>query len=396
MSDPSRSRPDERRVVGLMSGTSLDGVDAACCRVVAPPDGDPTEYEVTVESFVERAYDDDLRTRLVEACREGTVEDVLELDVVLGEVFATVARRAWRAAGHGAADVDLIGSHGQTLRHRPEPLDLPGGGSSRATLQVGDGSIVAGHTGVATVSDFRPRDVAAGGHGAPLAPFLDLVAFGAPDRTRAIQNVGGIANCTLLPADPDPGSVRAFDTGPGNAVIDAVVEAVTDGEATYDVDGELAAAGTVEEDLVADRLTAPYFRTDPPKTTGRTRFGREYAAEFLREARERGLDDVDVVASATALTARSIADAYERFAPTYPDEISVCGGGAYNPTLMAALDRATDAPVYRLRELGMAADRKEATLFALLAVTHADGVPNNVPAATGADRRVVMGKRSEP
>lgn len=387
-----------RYALGLLSGTSLDGVDAACCRVTNTSERtDALGYEIEIESFVTREYDRDLRDRLVALCDDetGTVDEVCQMNVAIAEMFADVAAAAWRAAGVDRSEVDVIGSHGQTVWHVPDREPLPGTTDrSRSTFQIGDGCIIAERTGIPTVSDFRMRDIAAGGHGAPLAPFVDAVSFVDSDSFRAIQNIGGIGNCTLLPSSPDLDEVRAFDTGPGNMVIDAVVELLTDGEQTYDIDGEIAAEGSVDRELVDEFLHDPYFREEPPKSTGREYFGYEYARRFITNGRDRDLMDADIVASATALTARSIADAYERFSSEYPDEIYVSGGGAYNPTLMRLLDEKSAAPVRRLRELGVEGDAKEAMLFALLAATRLDDVPNNVPNATGAERPVVMGKLS--
>lgn len=397
-SDHSLDHGRERIAVGVMSGTSLDGIDASCCRVVQSDPGDPFGYDVVVESFVEQSYDLATRTRLLELCDDetGTVDEVCRSNVALAEAFADAAVAAWREAGRSRDDVDVVGSHGQTVWHIPERESYLGVETrSRSTLQLGDGCVIADRTGVTTISDFRMGDIAAGGHGAPLTPFLDAACFASDEAFRAIQNVGGIGNCTLLPPSPERDDVIAFDTGPGNMVVDAVVELETGGERTYDVDGQLAAAGSVDDGLVSAFLDDSYFTKHPPKTTGRERFGHEYAQRFVATADERGLTTEDVVASATALTARSIADAYETFSPRYPDEIYVSGGGAYNPTLLALLDEATDSPVARSRALGIAADRKEAVLLALLGVTCIDGVPNNIPAATGAHRAVTMGKRSE-
>lgn len=388
----------ERYAIGLMSGTSLDGIDAAVCRVTRTGSG-PLGYDVSVESFETTEYDEPFRNHL-EALTDdetGRVDDVAVVNVALGEAFAEAAEQAREAVGLTRSDIDVIGSHGQTVWHVPDRVRLPGRpGRSRATLQIGDGSVIADRTDTKTVSDFRSRDVAAGGHGAPLAPLLDASQFAAADRVRALQNVGGIGNCTVLPPDPAPEDVVAFDTGPGNMVIDGVVDLITDGRLSYDEDGTIAAAGDVDQDLVATFLEDPYFETVPPKTTGRERFGREYAERFVATGRNRGLDDEDIVAAATALTARSIADAYDRFAPRYPEEVYVSGGGANNPTLMSMLEAAVDAPVHRLDTLGMNGDAKEAALFALLAVARLDGVPNNLPRATGADEPVIMGKVSLP
>lgn len=388
---------NQRVVVGLMSGTSLDGVDAACCRIRRKGDG-ARGYDVCVESFVERPYDATFRERIAAVCSEsGTVADACELNVALGAVFADAAANAADAAGLALADVDAIGSHGQTIRHVPEPQSLPVGDDRlRSTLQIGDGSVVAERTGVPTVADFRTADVAVGGHGAPLVPFTDLALLADDARFRVAQNIGGIANCTALPPDPDRDDVCAFDTGPGNMVVDGVVELLTDGERTYDRDGRLARTGTVAEGVLDECLRDDYFRAEPPKSTGRERFGREYAREFLTACRAQNCSDEDAVATATALTARSIADAYRRFLPRTPDEVVVSGGGAYNPTLMTMLDDAVDADVRTVEEYGIGADAKEAVAFALLAATAMDNVPNNVPGATGASRPVVMGKRCLP
>jgi anhydro-N-acetylmuramic acid kinase len=386
---------DRRLALGLMSGTSLDGVDAAVCRIEGGPSA--TDYDADVVAAVERPYDRTLRERVRRVCtpnaERGTAEEICRLNVALADSFADAAEAALERAGFDRSDLDAVGSHGQTVWHDPDPRDLPGGGRSRATLQIGDGSRLAERLETEAVTDFRARDVAAGGHGAPLVPLLDLAALVHPEETRAAQNIGGIGNCTFLPPGSDVEDVTAFDTGPGNVVVDGVVELVTDGEHTYDADGEMAARGTVDEALVERFLDDPFFRTAPPRTTGRERFGGDYPREFLAAARERGRSDADAVASATALTARSIADAYERFGPDL-DRVAVSGGGVHNPTLMAMLGERIEAPVESAAAHGLDPDAKEGALFALLAVTALDGVPNNVPRATGADRRVVMGARS--
>ena len=266
----------------------------------------------------------------------------------------------------------------------------------RSTLQIGDGSLIAERTGVTTIADFRTADVAVGGHGAPLVPFADLALLADDESFRIAQNVGGIGNCTALPPGAGPADVTAFDTGPGNMVIDGVVELLTDGDRTYDEDGKTAREGTVDGSVLADAMDDEYFREAPPKSTGRERFGREYAREFVAACREHDCSDADIVATATALTARSIADAYRRFVPRSPDEIVVSGGGAFNPTLLDMLDGEVDAPIRTIDEYGVGADEKEAVVFALLAAAALDGVPNNVPSATGASRPVVMGKRCPP
>lgn len=387
---------DGRLAVGVLSGTSLDGVDAACCRVRDDGSGRPAGYVVEVIAFETCPYPNELRDRLRAVCGEdGTVADACRLHVALGEVFAMAATAAIEAAEVAPDEVAVVGSHGHTVRHLPALEPIPGTDrQSRATLQLGDGDVIAERLGIPTVSDFRTRDVAAGGHGAPLAPLIDLALLGHPDEFRIAQNFGGIGNCTLLPPGSDRDAVRAFDTGPGNMVIDEVVTLLTDGKRRYDVDGELAAVGTVSDELVAAFLDEAYFERPPPKTTGREAFGRPYARRFVAAGRERGLDTADIVASATALTARSVAEAYERFVDGSPDRVIVSGGGTRNPTLLSMLRKSVDRPVEPLDAHGHDAEAKEAMLFALLGVAHLDGVPGNVPDATGARRAVCLGKRS--
>lgn len=382
-------------VVGLMSGTSLDGVDAACCRVSAPQTSDPTDYDLVVEGFVTVPYPQALRDALLELCTAGSVDAVCRMNVGLARRFADAAERATAEAGYQLTNIDLLASHGQTIRHRPDPVAVPGCDAPvGSTLQIGDADVLAAELGVPTVADFRAADVAVGGQGAPITPIFDLALLGHDTEFRAVQNVGGIGNCTLLPPSPDRSTVQAFDTGPGNMVVDGAVELLTDGEATFDEDGALAAAGTVDSGLVASFLETDYFTAEPPKTTGREEFGHDYVREFVAAGRERGCADEDLVASATMLTARSIADAYERFAPTYPDRAIVSGGGTENPTLMGMLRVELDCPVDPVDDHGVRSDAKEAALMALLGRYRVDGVPGNVPSATGADRAVVMGKRS--
>jgi anhydro-N-acetylmuramic acid kinase len=387
----------ERVVIGLMSGTSLDGVDAACCRIRWDEET-IRDYDVTVESFVTREYDSGFRERLERVCsNDGTVAEACRLNVELGAVFADAAVAAASAANRELTTVDAIGSHGQTIRHEPEPQPLPVGDERlRSTLQIGDGSYIAERTGVTTVADFRTADVAAGGHGAPLVPFADLALLADDGSFRVAQNIGGIGNCTALPPGARRDDVTAFDTGPGNMVIDGVVELLTDGERTYDRGGRTARQGTVDEGVLEDALSDTYFHAEPPKSTGREQFGRRFAREFVATCRDRNCSDVDIVATATALTAHSIVDAYERFLPRIPDEIVVSGGGAYNTTLLDTLDAEVSAPVRTIDEYGVGSDAKEAVAFALLAAAALDGVPNNVPDATGADHPVVMGKRCPP
>lgn len=372
-------------LLGLMSGTSLDGVDAALVEV-----GGTTTADVTarVVHSLTLPYDGGRRETLHRALVAGTAEALCDVHATMGEWLAEAALAVLAAAGVDPGDVAAIGSHGQTVWHRP-----PVAGRRGATLQLGDAATIAERTGIAVVHDFRTRDVAAGGHGAPLVPWVDGLLFAAPDRSRALQNIGGIGNVTHVPPRGG-GTVFAFDTGPGNALIDAAVEAATGGKASFDRDGVLAARGRVDERLLEQLLAHPYFAAEPPKSTGREAFGRPFVARLLEATEPEGdADWLELIATLTELTARSIADAYARWVlPRGVDEVVVTGGGARNPTLMARLAALlAPLPVVDGAALGVDPDAKEAVAFALLAWAHLHGVPANVPAATGASGPRVLG-----
>jgi len=285
-----------------------------------------------------------------------------------------------------------VGSHGQTVYHIPDSR-REGGRKVCSTLQIGEPSVIAERTGITTVADFRPRDVAAGGEGAPLVPFADYFLFAHRRLTRAVQNIGGIANVTYLPAGGSVADVLAFDTGPGNMMIDRVVHHVTRGRAGYDAGGRLAARGKVHAPLLARLLSHPYLQRQPPKSTGREMFGVQFTDTVYRKALLRGLAPLDILATVTAFTACSIADAYNRFLPRMPDEVILCGGGAENAALVGLLrQQMPAAKVRRTDDLGIPARAKEAVSFAILAAATVRGQANNVPSATGARRAVVLGK----
>jgi len=376
------------RVIGLMSGTSADGVDAAVV--------DVARRRVRALAFATYPYPASLRRRVLEVSRPHAAgaEAVCDLNAALGEAFAAAANRLIASSGVGAASVDLIGSHGQTIAHLPRGR-RHGRRTVRSTLQVGEPAVIAERTGIVTVADFRPRDCAAGGQGAPLVPYADRVLFAHRRLGRAVQNIGGIANVTFLPPAADAGDVVAFDTGPGNMIIDRAAAAA--GAGRFDRNGRLARRGRVRPRLLDELMAHRYLRRRPPKTTGREDFGADFADAFIARARRRGADAADVVATATAFTARSIAEAYRRFLPRRPDEVILCGGGARNPALVNMLAGAL--PGVRVRpsdELGIDADAKEAVCFAVLAAATVRGRANNVPAATGAARPVVLGKIIPP
>lgn len=373
-------------IVGLMSGTSLDGIDAALVEIEGTSPDDVTARLVHASTL---AYDAARREAIHAAIVAGTAEALCGLHAELGEWLAEAALHACAEAGVAMDSVDAIGSHGQTVWHRPPSPDHRG-----ATLQLGDAATIAERTGRPVVSDFRTRDVAAGGHGAPLVPWADQLLFADAARARALQNIGGIANVTRVPPRGSTEPVFAFDTGPGNALIDAAVELATDGRHSFDRDGRLAARGTVDDALLAELLRHPYFAAQPPKSTGREEFGRPFVARLVEAVRPEGDRDwLDLVATLTELTARTIADAYERWVmPRGLDEVVVTGGGARNPTLMGRLRALLDPlPVLDGAALGIDPDAKEAVAFALLAWAHLHGIPANVPAATGAAGPRVLG-----
>ncbi|MEK3885521.1 anhydro-N-acetylmuramic acid kinase [Paenibacillus sp. PL2-23] len=382
--------------VGLMSGTSLDGVDAAVVRI----EGSGPDTKVGLVHYYSRPYDQELRARLKELCdpRSSDVSRICGMNAYMAEVFAAATIEAVREAGLSMSDIAFVSSHGQTIWHMPEGAE----GDPyliRSTLQIGDLSILAKKTGKLTVGDFRPADMAVGGQGAPLVPYGDLILFRHPSKGRMLQNIGGIGNCTVLPPNAGIDDLFAFDTGPGNMIIDQVVQTLSDGEMSYDANGAWAALGRPDAELLASLLSHPYFKGAPPKSTGRELFGAAYTTELLAQASERGLAAADIVATATALTAHTIADACRELVlpRCRVDEVIVSGGGAHNATLLRMLGELL--PQQRLMtsgELGLADDAKEAVIFALLGHDFLRGIPNNVPAATGADCRTVMGKLALP
>jgi len=444
------------RVAGLMSGTSADGVDAAIV--------DISGRRVRVVAFDTYPYRVALRKQVLRLCRpeSARLDEICHYNHVLGEVFADAVVRLCEHSGIPLDSIDLIGSHGQTIYHNPNGGRYAGR-AVRSTLQIGEPSVIAQRTGITTVADFRPRDMAAGGEGAPLVPYADYILFSDRRLARAVQNIGGIANVTFLPAlggiervagilpasrrrdafdtglgdgrslgesshpqaslegatrnlntsgfdrqaclrerrhntgesriDEGQGDVIAFDTGPGNMVIDGVMRLITRGRRHYDRDGATAAKGTVHEPLLREMLRHPFLRRRPPKSTGREQFGQQYCEWLYSKARKEGLMPEDAVATATAFTATTIASAYRRFLPTMPDEMILCGGGAHNATLVRMLHAGLEGVRIRSTdEFGIDVDAKEAVSFAILAYATIRGVPNNLPRVTGASEPVVMGK----
>ncbi len=378
------------KVIGLISGTSTDGIDAALVEIM----GRGLKSRLKLLRFATYAYPPALRPQLVRLTHDGRVEDLSRLNVYVGELFARAAIRIAREAGLQPSRIDLIGSHGQTICHQPVPIKL-GGINIRSTLQIGEPSVIAERTGVTTVADFRPRDMAAGGEGAPLTPYLHTILFHNPNRPRLVVNIGGISNVTYLPCDAGLDNILAFDVGPGNMLIDGIVQHRTNGRRAMDRGGAMARRGRVHERLLSELLRHPFLQHRPPKTTGREVFGQAMIERVVRRAKVLRLNPSDLLATVTAFTARSIARAYERFILPKGgvEEVIVGGGGTRNPTLMQFLQEAFGPiPVYTFEKFDLDSRALEAMAFALFAYGTIQGEPNNVPSATGAKRPVVMGK----
>ncbi len=371
-------------IVGLISGTSADGIEAAVVEI----NGIPPAFEWKLLKHLHVDHPGNLRDEIVKCFRPeyGTVDRLCALNFHLGEAFANAALRAIDAAGLKPSQVDLIGSHGQTLWHIPT-------GEDASTLQLGEPAVIAERTGITTISNFRTRDMAAGGQGAPLVPHLDVMLLSHPTLTRGALNIGGIGNVTYLPPTRDAQQQPfAFDTGPGNMLMDYAAHRATNGASAYDRDGVLAAQGRVDQTLLAELMREPYLKLKPPKTTGRELFGAPYGAQVWDKAKARGLSDNDIVATLTAFTAYSIAQALNDFLPTRLDQLIVSGGGAQNPTLMKMLrDLVAPTHVMRSDDVGVPTQAKEAIAFAMLAHATYFYRAGNVPAATGARHSVILG-----
>jgi anhydro-N-acetylmuramic acid kinase len=376
-----------RRIVGLMSGTSADGVDAALCEV----SGSGEDTRVNLQAYLSRPFPRALQERIF-ALPGADTSELCELDVLIGESFAEATRAVCAQAGVPLGEVHLVASHGQTAAHRPRSQ-----GQLGATLQIGEAAVIAERTGLPVISDFRARDVAAGGEGAPLVPLVDHFLLRAPGRRRAIQNIGGIANVTLVGGTL--GELVAFDNGPGNMCLDAVARAASRGTESYDVDGQRAARGQVDAELLAELHRHPYLAQPPPKSTGRELFGRSFVYPLLDRWKARppahagGNPLDDLLATLTRFSAEAIARSYREHLPAFPDEVYLCGGGAHNQTLVRHLgELCAPAPVRETGALGVDADAKEAIAFAVLGNETLFGRPGNIPRATGAHGPRVLGK----
>jgi anhydro-N-acetylmuramic acid kinase len=382
-------RQTSRTIVGINSGTSVDGIHVAIARVLGSGEG--ASAQLIGNGYVPYSTADRHSLLEISAPPRGTVDKICAMNFRLGGLFAAAVAEVCASQGVALSDIDLIASRGHTIYHIP-PRN---GNSQGSTLQIGEPSVIAESSGVVTVAEFGARDVAAGGHGAPLVAYGQYLVFKRPGRVLAIQNIGGIANVTVVDADKGPDSILAFDTGPGNMLIDGVVHRISGGELTYDVDGMWAAEGEVQPALLEELMKHPYIAQVPPKSTGREVFGGAAIDEVLAQGRSIGISRSDLVATLTAFTVESIHLNYERFVFPYldVDEIVIGGGGAHNPVMMDMLrHRFHPIAVSTTEEHGMPVDAWEAMAWIMLANEAVMGNPNNAPAATGARRWTILGK----
>ncbi len=387
------ARKEQRVIIGLMSGTSVDAIDAVIVRIAGHAPGAHIE-KIRFESF---PFPDDIRRRINTLFdrNKARVDEICHLDFVVGELFAAAAARIIEDAGMKPDDIDLIAVAGQTIWHRPRPTPEPNTAkipwlgraiSTRSTLAIGQSAVIAERTGIITVGDLRVRDVAAGGHGAPLVSYFDWSQLRDTKKARAMQNIGGIATVTYVPANAEIGAIIAFDTGPGNVISDSLTYIFSGQEETYDRNGERAARGQARDDVLKWCMSDPYFQLKPPKSTGRERFGRQFARRMAERFTEVSGDDL--IATATAFTAESIAHSYREFIHGPIDEVIVAGGGGRNETLLRMLRErlpASDVRVYEFLQ------EKEAMAMALIANDSIAGMATNVPSLTGG-RPTILGK----
>lgn len=375
----------EKLVVGLMSGTSKDGIDAALVRLR----GNGVNTKIDLLKFTCLEYSSEVREMLDKLVELSTLKEISDLNFLIGEEFAQAALSIIDEAGISPSDVDLIGSHGQTVYHNPPSYKdgIP------STLQIGELDVIAEKTGITTVGDFRTRDIAAGGEAAPLVPYLDYLLFRKPGKVSVAQNIGGIANATVVTENID--DVIAFDTGPGNMLMDKIIQLATGGKEKYDNDGKLASKGTVNAELLNKLLEDPYYAHPPPKSTGEELFGNEMSLTLYGYIENEMISLEDMVATLLTLTVDSITHAYTDFIfPKWDvSEIIFSGGGCKNPLLMEKLI-AELAPIKcsTSDDYGIPSDAKEAIAFAVLANELISGNTNNLPGVTGAQRNVTMGK----
>lgn len=370
-----------------MSGTSLDGIDVALVEIA----GRDFSQEVRPIAFRQTLYPREVRQALLDIANADThIGRISQLNFLLGELYGEAVVDTCRQAGIPLERLDLVGSHGQTVSHQAAPQEICGR-QVAGTLQIGEPAWIAEKTKTPVVADFRPADRAAGGQGAPLVPYVDYLLYRDADINRAALNIGGIANITAIPAGAGSQAVTAFDTGPGNMVIDALAAHFSKGRSSYDRDGEMARRGRVDRDLLSALLDAPYYRKPAPKSAGREQYGADFTADLLR----RGLPPDSLLATATALTAHTILLAIERFVePNMPlEQLIVSGGGWHNPEIVRQIrEGLPHTEILPSATFGIDGDAKEAVAFAVLAYESFHNRPSNLPSATGASRPVILGK----
>ncbi len=381
--------------IGLISGTSVDGIDAALVQL----SGRRADLKAELIHGQTYAYAPDLRSKILALCAGEAVSlaELAKLDDAIAEAFAAAAIQVQADAGNAALPTDrqpkLIGSHGQTVFHRPALPNALG-----YSLQLGRGALIAKRTGITTISNFRAADIAAGGQGAPLVPPVDACLLSDPQRDRCIQNLGGIGNVAYLPAGCESSDkILGWDTGPANSLLDLAVQRFSNGQLQFDAAGAWAASGQIHEAWVTQWLGHPFFQALPPKSTGRELFGADYLDACLQVAADpadnQDLNPADLLASLSELTARSISDSYRQFLPRLPDQVALCGGGSRNLFLQQRLQaNLPHCQICTTDDLGLNADFKEAIAFAVLAYWRELGIPGNLPAATGASQAVLLGE----
>ncbi|MGA2974321.1 MAG: anhydro-N-acetylmuramic acid kinase [Spirochaetia bacterium] len=388
----------EHHIIGLMSGTSLDGVDATLVRIVTEQGGAVTSIGLIAHSSLE--YSTKVRSIVAALCSPETarIDDLTYAHYGLSEWYARAVSLVMEKSGLPLSEIDAISMHGQTVWHAPLARAFPGPEGDipvKGTLQLGSAAVLRERTGLPVIADLRARDMAAGGEGAPLATYIDAILFGSKTEGRIVQNIGGIGNATVVPAAAKMQDILAFDTGPGNMVIDAVVSLGTGGAERYDPEGSLAARGKVCKPIVENLMKDPFFKRKPPKSTGREVYGVAFAAAFVKDAVSQGLSFEDQVATATAFTAESIAAAYRDFIlpRTSIAAVLVAGGGALNTTLLRMIRERLPAgiSVTTSAAFGVPDQAREAMAFAVLGHESLMGRPGNLPAVTGARTPVVLG-----
>jgi anhydro-N-acetylmuramic acid kinase len=381
------------RVVGLMSGTSADGIDVAVARI----SGAPPNLRAKIEHATSIPFPAEIRQTILRIANgaASSPEEISELNFILGNLFADAVIKACRKFRVPLSSIALIGSHGQTIFHQGSPSRARGTRHVASTLQIGEPSIIAAQTGVTTIGDFRPADMAVGGQGAPLVPFVDYLLYGDAKIGRVALNIGGIGNVTVIPPGAKPEDVFAFDTGPGNMIIDALMQHFSAGKLRFDFNAQFAMTGQVWPELLDSLLKDHYFRIRPPKSCGREQFGEAYTQKLIQWGAKHRARPADIVRTATSFTALTIIDAWHRYiAPRAKvKQLIVAGGGAHNPLIMAQLAAALDGvDVTTSAALGVAEDGKEAFAFAILAYETFHRRAANLPSATGAKRRAILGK----